>query len=829
MNAPELIRRALIATAVLIPSFAQAARSAAENSEQADSAGNRSLEEVVVTASATGVKKLEASYSVVTADLEQMKQANPKSTADLLKISPGIWPESSGGQTGANIEIAGFPGGGDAPYFTVQMNGSPVYGMPTLSFFEQTTLFRLDETVERVEIVQGGPSVVFGDGQPGATANFIFKRGTSTPSGSLGFTYGSENLQRLDVFYGFPVAEGWTGSIGGFYRVSDGVRDPEFKADKGGQLTATLTRDWDSGSLMFYARALNDKNQFITPIPLIQQGEDNFSSFPGFDPLKDTYNSEAIRHVFLPSYPGGGINADLADGRGADVQFFGANLDMEVGDGWTISDRLLIDGGDVDTNALFSGSNPATLNDELYTVSTDLGGFLLPAGSATATYVGGGSVDPNQSVIHQGWWHIHKKLFMINNDARISKRIFEGNTLTAGLYVAHYTAKDKWSLGNQMLMTNEPNARPITVSYVNGGNTFLRTDSQGFTDFGGFHITEDGRATNTAGYLSDSWRIAKWLLDASVRVENQNARNKVCNRTDTNLDGNPLTLYDNVVGVCNGSFAITDYDPTHTSWTVGANYELAPNMSVYGRFNKGAHFLDFDNGIRGNATGATPPLQTITNTEVGFKYQTRWLYADITAYRKIFSGLLYQATNGLGTPTGNQLVYGSDSKGINFNLAVTPLEQLTVRMIGNYLDGEYTHYSACIAYVNLVTGNGCAVIEGQQLQRQPKLRFAVSPSYTIPAPWGGVNAFVTYSHVGKHTQDQSGLQQLGTYETLDFGIIGTVGDHWELRLQGTNVTNELGLTESNSRIFGAAAGAGGVILARPLEGREVNAQVRYSF
>lgn len=844
MNQAKWIRHAIIAasTAALTSYVAHAESPApdlqkqessaapeAGNSDEANESGNRSLEEVVVTASATGVKKLEASYSVVTADLEQIRMANPKSTADLLKISPGIWPESSGGQTGANIEIAGFPGGGDAPYFTVQMNGSPIYGMPTLSFFEQTTLFRLDDTIERVEIVQGGPSVVFGDGQPGATANFILKRGTTTPSGSLGLTYGSENLTRLDAYYGFPVAEGWTGSVGGFYRTSDGVRDPEFKADRGGQLTATLTRDWDSGSLMFYARALNEKNQFITPIPLIQRGQDDFSAFPGFDPLKDTYNSEAIRHVFLPSYPGGGTNADLADGRGADFQFFGANLDMEVGDGWTISDRLLIDGGDADTNALFSGSNPATLNDELYNIATGLGGLKLPAGSATATYVGGGSVDPNQSVIQQGWWHIHKRLFHINNDLRVSKLIFEGNTLTAGLYVAHFTAKDKWSLGNQMLMTNEPNARPITVSYVDGGNTLLRTDPQGFVNFSGFHITEDGRATNKAVYLSDSWRISKLLLDASVRVENQDARNKVCNRTDRNLDNNNLTLYDNVVGVCNGTFAVTEYDPTRTPWTFGANYELASNMSVYGRVNKGYHFLDFDNGIRGNTTGATPPEQSIMNTEVGFKYQSKWIYADITAYRKIFSGLLYTPTNGQGVPGDNQLVYGSDSKGFNLNLAVTPLQNLTVRLVGNYLDGVYTHYSACIPYINLVTGNGCAVIEGQQLQRQPKVRFALQPSYTIPTTWGGVNTFVTYSNVGKHTQDQSGLQQLGTYETLDFGIIGNIGDHWELRLQGTNVTNELGLTESNSRIFGAAAGAGGVILARPLEGREVNVQVKYSF
>jgi hypothetical protein len=96
-------------------------------------------------------------------------------------------------------------------------------------------------------------------------------------------------------------------------------------------------------------------------------------------------------------------------------------------------------------------------------------------------------------------------------------------------------------------------------------------------------------------------------------------------------------------------------------------------------------------------------------------------------------------------------------------------------------------------------------------------------------PWGDVTAWVTYTHVGQHTQDQSALQQLGTYDTLDFGVVTDYGDNWELRVQGTNVNNALGLTESNSRIQGPAAGEGGVILARPLEGREVNVQVRFEF
>jgi outer membrane receptor protein involved in Fe transport len=811
--------------AAAAPSTIRAQEAESPDSDDSES----SLETIVVTGTAIagGVKKLEASYNIVTATEEEIRRANPKSTADLLKISPGMWPESTGGQTGANIEIAGFPGGGDAPYFTALLMGSPLYGMPTLSFFETTSIIRLDDTVKSVEILQGGPSVVFAGGQMGATANFLLKTGTDTPAGSLGVTYGDENLWRLDGFYGFPVGGDWYGSVGGFWRVSDGVRDPQFPADEGGQLTATLKHESDAGQLTLYARYLDDKNQFITPIPVIQHGTDRFSAYPGFDPLTATYNSEAIRHVRLDGYPNGGTTADLAEGRGAQMLFVGADFDHELDGGWSITNKLLANGGDVDTNALFSGSNPATLFDELYTIPTNLGGFALPAGSATATFVGGGAVAPDQSVIHQGWWFIHKELTSINNDFRLSKALSEDNTLTLGLYLAYYEMDDEWALGNQMFMTNEPNARPITVSYLSGGQTFLRTDEQGFLDNGGFNITQHGHAFNSAVYLSDSWRVNKWLLDASVRYEKQDATNHVCNRTDTDLDGNPLTIYNNVVGVCNGTFATTDYDEDFTSWTVGANYSFTDSMSAYVRVNRGGHFLDFDNGIRGSTTGNTPPMQLIRNYEGGFKFENELFYADISAYFRDFTGLLYQPTDDSGAAVGDRIPYGSESKGVNFIGAITPGENFRFQVVANYLDGEYTDYDACIPYNNLVTGDGCAPIEGQQLQRQPKLRYMLTPSYSLPIGSGELSAYVTYTHVGDHTQDQSGLQQLGTYETWDFGITADVGENLQLSLRGTNVSDELGLTESNSRIFGVAADAGGVLLARPLEGRQISFQAKY--
>jgi iron complex outermembrane receptor protein len=74
---------------------------------------------------------------------------------------PGVYAESTGGQSGANIEVRGFPSGSDSPFVSVQLNGNPIYPVPVLSFFEGSSAFRLDDTVERVEVLRGGPSTIY--------------------------------------------------------------------------------------------------------------------------------------------------------------------------------------------------------------------------------------------------------------------------------------------------------------------------------------------------------------------------------------------------------------------------------------------------------------------------------------------------------------------------------------------------------------------------------------------------------------------------------------------------------------------------------------------
>jgi outer membrane receptor protein involved in Fe transport len=862
MKRPELVRLALVTAIVAaLPQMAWAtdpspasppqadtqatATAPAKRPAKADLADTKSLQSVVVTANAGGVKKLDASYNVVVADREQIKMSNPKSTADLLKISPGIWPESSGGQTGANIEIAGFPGGGDAPYFTNMVNGTPLYGLSSLSFMDSSSLFRLDDTIERAEVVQGGPGAIFGPGQMGATANFILRQGTEDPSGDIGVTYGNEGLYRVDGFYGFPIAENWYGSIGGFYRQSDGVRDPQFRSDSGGQLTATLTHDMDNGSLMFWARALDDKNQFITPVAMIQDSGGSFSNFPGFDALTGTYYSKAMQHVQIPDPWGRMQSANLANGRGGKLNYFGGSYNGSFG-GWTVDDHFVVGGGQLNTSALFSGPNPKPLSYYEYgcniaqpagycgpgNTPVDSDTLGLPAGTViNANYVGGGAVSPNQSVIHQGWWYIQKEIHTVNNDFRLSKELFDGNTLTVGLYLARSTDHDNWSLGNQMLMTNSNNAQPITLSYVDPvtGQTMYQTNPQGFSDFNGnFDIDENGVSTSKALYLSDSWKVDRWLFDISGRIENQHTKQDTCNFSVVNLDGNNNTLYDNKVSICNGSYTHLDYNKSHPSFSAGANYELADNMSVYIRGNTGAHFDDFDNGIRGTG-GNFAPMTKIRNLETGFKYQSSIIYVDVSGYIRKFTGLQYQETNGAGVAFGPISVYGSSTKGINLNTTVTPVENLKLALVADYMDGHYTGYNGCAEYTDINGNTQCISLNGAPLQRQPKVRFMFTPSYRIPTGWGDITGWVTFSHSGQRYEDQSGLQPLGAYHTLDAGVQANYGKNWQFTLAGTNLTNEIGLTEGNSRVFGVNSGVGNVIMARSIEGREVNLQAKYQF
>jgi outer membrane receptor protein involved in Fe transport len=814
MNSPKqfLLSSVTLAVLTLINQAQAAGQAAPAAPDQAGAAVAAEIQQVVVTgtASARGTRKIDTAFSITTATEEQLKAASPSSTADVLKLVPGVYAEATGGQSGANIEVRGFPSGSDSPFVSVQLNGNPVYPVPVLSFFEGSSAFRLDDTIERVEVLRGGPSTIYSVGQPGATMNFILKKGDDVPERTVRLTTGTGNLRRADVFVGGKIGEGWYGTVGGFYRRTQGVRDPQFAADDGGQLTATLTRKLDGGELTVYARTTDDKNAFYTGVPLISSNNGHtITAFPGFDPLTGTLMSNEMRHFTIDAAPGKTLERDLAEGRGMKATVFGADYEQKI-DGWDVSNKANYFNGDLNTISMFTGNNPLSAAAYLAAANATYSPGA-PATSGSMTYVHGGTVDPSQQVVQAGLWSVEKKLTSFTDELRVSKELVPNHTFTAGGYYANYKSDDVWYLGNSHLMTATPNASLINVSLANG-----TVVSRNGVDGNVFYAPVAAyKGSNAALFLADEWKINEQIrVDAGARRETQRLKARISNLQSADTDNNPLTVYNNGTSMPNGTFTSLNRDDSVNSFTAGGIYKLSKDASVFVRANTGHTFIYFDD-MRNAGTQAqldnrnAVPTPKVTQYEIGYKTANQYYSAYVNAFYTNFSGISFQQV------LTNSVLYsisGSHGKGVEFELAVRPTTNFQVTLSGDYQKSTYTDN---------------AKIAGNDVQRQPNLQYRLTPSYRIPLGDNSVKLYGTFTHIGARWADQENLSYLPAYKTLDVGMLGSIGDKWEVRLSATNLTNELGLTEGNSRLAGAQSS--GPINARPIFGRAVEASVMYRF
>lgn len=761
-------------------------------------------QEIVVTGNANreGLRKLDASYSITTATAEQIRQIQPVSTADLLKIVPGVWVETSGGQSGANVFIRGFPSSGDAPFLTLEMNGSPVIAPSSLSFLEDSSVFRLDDTVERVEVLRGGPSPIFANGQPGATTNFILKEGTQDPHLSLRATYGTEGTYRGDFVAQGPIDANTTYMIGGFYRYSDGFRHTGFTGDLGGQITGSVTHKFDAGKLTVYGRYLDDHNAFYTPMPLATDGNGHVSTLPGFDARTDTLVGKEIEITQIETGPGvdGGPTqkktVDLSKGRGAKIYTFGSTFNYELGDGFTVQNNINFTKGQANTFALFTGNNPQTVDQ------------YLDGRAGSVTYADSGqTLAGNAETIQAGIWAVEKHIQSFTDELKLSKELFEGNTLTVGGYYAHVKDHDVWNLGNSVLLALEPQARVLNASLDDG--TQLTRD--GFTSASNYAVNAYYKSDNVAGYVSDEWKIGKLRLDGGVRVEHTKITDHYENLSTGDLDNNPLTAYNNGATYLNGTWSDLTYKKTQVSWTVGADYAITNRLNAFVRANQGALLPQFDD-LRNNAS--TPDNikpQKARQYEVGLKTSTRFYDLYLTGFYNRFHDLLL--TQILADGTSVVGLSGSRAYGVEFEGAVRPIDGVQIGFRGVYQNGKYLDY---------------ATKSGNQVPRQPKFQFAIMPQYTFRTDWGQARVFGTYTHVGKRFADDSNLQPLAKYDTLDLGASIDLKENFSIQATVENVTNTLALTEGNVRTLTSGTD-NGYFLGRPIFGRHATITAAYKF
>jgi hypothetical protein len=794
-----------------------------------------SIEEVVVTgvANAKGERKQDAPFAITTVNEDAMREAAPSSTANLSKLVPGLFAEVTGGQSGPNIEVRGFPTAGDAPYVSFQIDGLPIYPVSTLSFLDNSTQIRLDDSVSRFEATIGGPTVLWGNGQPGATMNLLQKNGLDNPEGSLRFTTGSGAEARVDGYYGGKVADGWYASLGGFYTTEKGVRDTQYPSDQGYQLEGTVTHTIDDGKIQAYFRETDTDTQFFTPIPLIATGSGTntkISAYPGFNPLTATFFSNANRYVTIDTASGQSLTIDEGRGRGVDTHLFGVDFDKSW-KGFDFTNKLSYYSGTTYSVTQFTSGNPETLgtfiNSEITSANGNAaataaaGGVLATSGTATVAGASQTVTNLGQEVIGVGNWYVKKDITAFQDEGRVARDLFDGNRLTAGFYFADYTSHDIWLQGNQSLLPVQTNPTPIAVTLNNGvhatsaGGVFTPVSSD---------INNDYSGQKEAAILVDEWHITDRLrADLGYRLEHDSIDATLGLRTTGLASTNPLNLYDYGASLLTGA----DQGFSHGWWAHALNgdldYEIQKNLNVFVGYNQGYVMPTFDD-VRSHSGARYEAITHIKQVQGGIKASDDLYSVNLTGFYANFVG---QPSSQMVVGSGGAITIinynlSSESEGVEFETALRPFryfgpnfQGIELTLSGDYQHGSYT-----------AGGPG---ITGNQVIRQPDFQFRLTPSYSIETGFGPLKLFATSTYVDSRWADLQNTQFLPAYWTEDVGATLRLDNGIDLTLTGTNITNTLAITEGNSRVVGSGVGAGGVFLGRPLFGATYEGSVAIHF
>jgi vitamin B12 transporter len=144
-----------------------------------------SLEEVVVTATKTPTPVSQVTSAVEVITEKDLRAQNLKTVADALRMSPGLAVFGSGGP---GTEVIARMRGANTTHTLVLIDGA-IVNSPTLGYYSFANL--TTDNIERIEILRGPQSMLWGADAMGGVINIITKRGTDTPHVGGFFEYGS--------------------------------------------------------------------------------------------------------------------------------------------------------------------------------------------------------------------------------------------------------------------------------------------------------------------------------------------------------------------------------------------------------------------------------------------------------------------------------------------------------------------------------------------------------------------------------------------------------------------------------------------------------------
>lgn len=803
---------------LLAPAFAsaQSAEQSAETPANDDSTPG-DLDEIVITATAGGKSKLRTSVSTSSINSDTIERSAPRSTAEIFRNIPGIRSESTGGEGNANIAVRGLPvASGGAKFLQLQEDGLPVLEFGDIAFGNADIFLRNDWSIDRIEAVRGGSASTFASNSPGGVINFISNTGEQQ-GGAVGLTTGLDyGSNRVDFRYGMPFGDGWRFHVAGFYRQGDGVRDAGYTAEKGGQLKANLTKDFENGYARFYFKRLDDRAIGYLPVPTRATGSNgspNLGAIEGFDPARDTLQS----HYFLTDIGLDGNNSrrstDIADGMHPDSTVVGAEVEYRFGDSWKINEKFRY----ADSSGRFVGQFPAEVGSAA-AIAPTIGGA-----GATLRYSNG----PNAGQAYTGTV-VRTHLFNTTlndlgnyaNDLKLTRSFGVGDggnlDLSAGYYASRQNIDMDW-VWNSYLQELRGNGRSALIDVYSAANVNL--SDNGLYAYGvpfwGNCCTRSYNAKYEIGapYLSMAFSLGKLDIDASVRRDSGDATGNYAGavqvaNVDVDGDGTISGPELSVSQINNAGASPVNYDWGYTSYSIGANYLLSDDLAGFARISRGgranADRLLFGVVQPDGSVRAQDAVDLVDQYEAGLK----WRRDGFSLFATAFFAETEEQNFELTSQRFFDRVY--EARGIEL--------EASLRFNEFFLNGGLTWTDAEISKDDISPAN-----EGNTPRRQADVVYQLTGGYAA-ANWTiGANIIGTDD---AYAQDNNELVMPG-YTQVNLFADYRFAENWVVGLNVNNLFDAFGITEAEEGSI--VANTQNVIRARSIPGRTASLSVRYEF
>lgn len=775
------------------------------------------LQTVVVTGTQTPRTNLEASVAVTTLSPQEIEQAAPRSTTEMLRYVPGFTRvESSGGEVNQNISMRGVLG---VEYVMFMEDGLPVFPTMHTFFMNADNLFRPDENIERMEVVRGGASALYGSNTPGAIINFIDKTGGAQLSGTLKASAATQGLARYDFDVNGPLAPDWRFNVGGFYRYDHGVRDPGFPGISGGQIKANVTRLLDNGYVRASVKYIDDRNQFILDLPFQNPTDPQY--VPGFGDY-GAMNTVEGNQLRVPT-PTGDLTLPLDQGISTKAAWGTVTVSFDFPGGWRLENGAQAMRNSQAWNAIVpSDVMPAA---DFVTRPVNQGGLGFPAGTPfqfifTNVKDDAGNPVPfntaNGLVAPGGEWHVEKPISAFQDQLQL-KKTFGPHSVSGGLYFANYSQDNRWFFTDILTdVRNNPHFLDLVV--MNGPDT-VHVTKNGFRHFVSNYVNGTGQATIVSGVVGSEIQLSDRLRsDLGVRVEYNNFNQSSENTSLVDLDGDTTTKFDQEVWG-NGTFRHFNRSLTNWAGSLGLNYTLNQHMSIYGQASRAYKMPALDEFLNAQAEAQVALFDSreVRNFEAGVKYATSRFGLTVNGFFTDLRNIVGQGAV-TDTATGRTIWIITTSPenrsyGAEVEVSGTPYEGLQLLANATVLKAEL--------------GSGAGADIGSWINGVPPLISNLSASYNFLSRFRVTG---DWHYVGRRFSDFASRTRLPQYNYFNFGAeYFLTGQQLGVNVDVLNAFQSKGLEEGNPRLTQVGGRTSDLFLARPLLPRRFLLSLRHDF